>query len=178
MKHRLDPLLRPTSVAIVGASARTDSLGEWALKNLLIGGYKGRIYPVNPNRDELQGHSCFGSLAELPETPELVIFAVSDQRIEAALDEGVVKGADRQQAGAEQAVRQAERRQQRYEPPAAIDRETESLSPAGRCFRQQGFPFPAPWRYHIDTSTGDSGALSRLAALSGYRHRYPRYPLC
>ena len=92
MKHRLDPLLRPTSVAIVGASARTDSLGEWALKNLLIGGYKGRIYPVNPNRDELQGHSCFGSLAELPETPELVIFAVSDQRIEAALDEAIEAG--------------------------------------------------------------------------------------
>jgi acyl-CoA synthetase (NDP forming) len=92
VKHRLDPLLRPTSVAIVGASARTDSLGEWALKNLLIGGYKGRIYPVNPNRDELQGHSCFGSLAELPETPELVIFAVSDQRIEAALDEAIEAG--------------------------------------------------------------------------------------
>jgi len=92
VKHRLDPLLRPTSVAIVGASARPDSLGEWALKNLLIGGYKGRIYPVNPNRDELQGHPCFGSLAELPETPDLVIFAVSDQRIEVALDEAIEAG--------------------------------------------------------------------------------------
>ncbi len=92
MTHRLDPLLRPTSVAILGASARTDSLGEWALKNLLKGGYKGRIYPVNPNYDELQGQRCFASLAELPETPELVIFAVSDQRIEAALDETISAG--------------------------------------------------------------------------------------
>ena len=92
MKHRLDPLLRPVSVAILGASARTDSLGEWALKNLLIGGYKGRIYPVNPNYDELQGHPCFASMAELPETPELVIFAVSDQRIEASLDEAIAAG--------------------------------------------------------------------------------------
>ena len=89
MKHRLDPLLRPTSVAIVGASARTDSLGEWALKNLLLGGYRGRIYPINPNYDELQGQRCFASLAELPETPELVVFAVSDQRIEDALDEAI-----------------------------------------------------------------------------------------
>jgi len=92
VKHRLDPLLRPVSVAILGASARTDSLGEWALKNLLIGGYKGRIYPVNPNYDELQGHPCFASMAELPETPELVIFAVSDQRIEASLDEAIAAG--------------------------------------------------------------------------------------
>jgi acyl-CoA synthetase (NDP forming) len=92
LKHRLDPLLRPVSVAILGASARTDSLGEWALKNLLIGGYKGRIYPVNPNYDELQGHPCFASMAELPETPELIIFAVSDQRIEAALDAAIAAG--------------------------------------------------------------------------------------
>jgi len=92
VKHRLDPLLRPGSVAIVGASARTDSLGEWALKNLLIGGYEGRIYPVNPNYDELQGHRCFPSLADLPETPDLAVFAVSDQRIEAALDEAIAAG--------------------------------------------------------------------------------------
>ena len=92
MKHRLNPLLRPRSVAVVGASARTDSVGEWALKNLRLGGYKGRLYPVNPNYDELQGHRCFSSLADLPETPELVVFALGDQRIEASLDEAIVAG--------------------------------------------------------------------------------------
>src|SRR5210317_1649430 len=56
MTHRLDPLLRPRSVAIVGASARPDSMGEWALKNLLLGGYRGTIYPINPGYDDLQGH--------------------------------------------------------------------------------------------------------------------------
>jgi acyl-CoA synthetase (NDP forming) len=92
VKHRLDPLLRPRSVAVVGASARTDSLGEWALKNLGLGGYPGRIYPVNPNYDELQGHRCYASLADLPETPDLVIFAVGDQRIEYSLDEAIAAG--------------------------------------------------------------------------------------
>jgi len=67
VKHHLDPLLRPRSVAVVGASARTDSLGEWALRNLGLGGYPGHIYPVNPNYDELQGHRCYASLADLPE---------------------------------------------------------------------------------------------------------------
>lgn len=91
-KHRLDPLLRPKSVAIVGASKRVDSVGEWALKNLHIGGFKGRIYPVNPGYDELQGHTCYASLSELVEVPELVIFAVGDQRIEAVLDEAIALG--------------------------------------------------------------------------------------
>lgn len=89
MKHRLDPLLRPRSVAVVGASSRPDSLGEWALRNLQLGGFKGRVYPVNPRYDELQGHRCFSAIAELPETPDLVIFAVGDQRLEAALDESI-----------------------------------------------------------------------------------------
>ncbi len=92
MKHRLDPLLRPRSVAIVGASSRSDSLGEWALRNLEIGGYRGAIYPVNPRYEELAGYRCYAELGELPETPDLVIFALGDQRIEAALDDAIAAG--------------------------------------------------------------------------------------
>ena len=92
MEHRLDPLLRPRSVAIVGASARVDSLGNWALRNLGLGGFKGRLYPVNPNYDNLQGHRCFASLADLPETPDCVIFAVGDHRLESSLDEAIATG--------------------------------------------------------------------------------------
>jgi acyl-CoA synthetase (NDP forming) len=91
-KHRLDPLLRPKSVAVVGASKRTDSIGEWALKNLAIGGYQGRIYPVNPRYADIQGHRCYNSLSELPEVPELVVFGVGDHRLEAALDEAIAAG--------------------------------------------------------------------------------------
>ena len=92
MKHRLDPLLRPRSVAVVGASARKDTVGEWALRNLKLGGYQGKIFPVNPNYDELQGERCFASIADLPETPDLVVFAVGDHRIEASLDEAIAAG--------------------------------------------------------------------------------------
>jgi len=92
MPHRLDPLLRPRSVAVVGASARPDSMGDWALRNLSRGGFDGAVYPVNPNYEEIQGIPCFASLATLPETPQLVIFAVGDQRIEAALDDAIAAG--------------------------------------------------------------------------------------
>jgi acyl-CoA synthetase (NDP forming) len=89
MKHRLDPLLRPQSVAVVGASAREDLLGAWSLRNLERGGFRGKIYPVNPGYEELQGLRCYEQLADLPETPELVIFAVGDQRVEQTLDAAI-----------------------------------------------------------------------------------------
>ena len=92
MKHRLDPLLRPRSVAVVGASARADSLGDWALSNLRRGGFRGEIYPVNPGYEELQGIRCYAALAALPDTPDLVVFAVGDHRIETALDEAIAAG--------------------------------------------------------------------------------------
>lgn len=88
-KHRLDPLLRPRSVAIVGASKRVDTVGSWAFINLQKGGYKGRIYPVNPRYKTLGDLPCFASLAELPEVPDLVVFAVSDARLEGVLDEAI-----------------------------------------------------------------------------------------
>ena len=92
MSHRLDPLLRPRSVAVIGASGRSDSLGEWSLTNLRKGGFQGNIYPVNPRYEELQSLPCYPSLGGLPEVPDLVIFGVGDNRIEAALDEAIACG--------------------------------------------------------------------------------------
>ncbi len=89
MTHRLDPLLRPTSIAIVGASARQGTIGHLSLHNILLGEFPGKIYPVNPGYEELQGVPCFPSLESLPEVPELVIFGVGDHRIEAALDDAI-----------------------------------------------------------------------------------------
>lgn len=92
MSHRLEPLLRPRSVAVVGASAREDSMGEWVLENLRRGGYEGDVYPVNPNYDEINGERCFASVTELPGRPDLVIFAIGDANLEAALDDAITAG--------------------------------------------------------------------------------------
>lgn len=93
MTHRLDPLLRPVSVAVIGASETTDSMGEWSLKNLLRGGYEGEIYPVNPRYHEVQGIKCYSGIAEIPASPELYIFSVGDHRLEDVLDEAIAAGA-------------------------------------------------------------------------------------
>ena len=93
MPHRLEPLLRPRSIAVLGASERADTVGRTTIENLLAGGFAGPLYAVNPRYQSVCGVRCFPSLAALSETVEQVIFAVGDQRIEAALAEAIAHGA-------------------------------------------------------------------------------------
>ena len=72
----LRPLLAPTSIAIVGASSRLQSVAGRPLTNLLRMGYKGKIYPINPRSAEISGVACFPDLDSLPESPELALVVV------------------------------------------------------------------------------------------------------
>ena len=85
--HRLQPLLKPASIAVLGASQKNGSVGNEVIVNLLRGGFEGLIYPINPGYESVLEITCYASLADLPAPPEMVIFAISDRRIEAALDE-------------------------------------------------------------------------------------------
>jgi acetate---CoA ligase (ADP-forming) len=93
MTHRLDPLLRPRSIAVLGATERAGTVGRTAVENLLKGGYEGGLYAVNPGRESVLGVPCYPSLAALPEPVEHVVFAVSDTRVEAALADVIAHGA-------------------------------------------------------------------------------------
>ncbi len=93
MAHRLDPLLRPRSVAVLGATEREGTVGRHTIENLLKGGFEGNLYAVNPGRESVLGVPCFTSLAVLPQPVEHVIFAIADTRVEAALDEVIAHGA-------------------------------------------------------------------------------------
>ena len=93
MAHRLDPLLRPRSIAVLGATEREGTVGRHTIENLLKGGFEGGLYAINPGRQSVLGVPCFPSLALLPEPVEHVIFAVADTRVEAALDEVLAHGA-------------------------------------------------------------------------------------
>src|SRR5262245_53406450 len=93
MPHRLDSLLRPGSIAVLGATERAGAVGRLTLENLLAGRYGGRLYAVNPRYRSVCGVPCFPSLAALPEPVEHVVFGVADTRIEAALDDAIAHGA-------------------------------------------------------------------------------------
>jgi acyl-CoA synthetase (NDP forming) len=76
----LDRLLRPRSVAIVGASERP-SVGRTLVEALDGIGFRGDVYPVNPRYENLLGRRCYPSVADLPRNVDVVAFAVSHARV-------------------------------------------------------------------------------------------------
>jgi len=64
-------LLSPGSIAIIGASEDGTKPGGRLFHYLLKHGYAGRVYPVNPRATEINGHRCYPSVTDLPETPDL-----------------------------------------------------------------------------------------------------------
>jgi acetate---CoA ligase (ADP-forming) len=89
---RLLPLLNPASIAIIGASDGTNKIGGRPLLYLSRFGYTGRIYPVNPNRPEVQGIQAYPDIASLPEVPDLAVVAVPRQHVVNAVDDCAARG--------------------------------------------------------------------------------------
>ena len=72
---RLDPLVKPRSVAIVGATDRP-SPARSVIESLGALGFSGAVYPVNPKYQSVLNHVCYPSLTELPEAPDVVVFSI------------------------------------------------------------------------------------------------------
>lgn len=88
----LDHLFRPRSIAILGASNDPNRISGRPLRYLLEGGFKGGIYPVNPNRETVQGVKAYASLADVPEVPDVALLAVPAALTEQAVAECIEKG--------------------------------------------------------------------------------------
>jgi acetyltransferase len=71
--RNLDYFFAPRSVAVIGASDKPHSVGATLLRNLVEGGFKGAIYPVNPRHDTLAGLSSYPSVTMLGTAPDLAI---------------------------------------------------------------------------------------------------------
>jgi len=83
----LDRMLNPQSVAIIGASDDGSRLSGRPLRYIRKAGYAGRIYPVNPKRDVVQGLRSYRSIAELPEAPDVAIITISSKLVLTAVSE-------------------------------------------------------------------------------------------
>src|SRR5512135_2245964 len=83
----LQSFFNPKSVAIIGASRQKGKVGYEILTNLVAGGYKGKIYPVNNKTDEIEGLKCYPDLASIGETPDLVIIIVPAQYVPSVMEE-------------------------------------------------------------------------------------------
>ncbi|MBT8048187.1 MAG: acetate--CoA ligase family protein, partial [Gammaproteobacteria bacterium] len=84
--HYLKPLFTPESVALFGASDRPDSVGGVVFKNMLSSGFKGRIFAINPKRDEVQGERAWPSLEAVGEKVDLAVVATPAASIPAIVE--------------------------------------------------------------------------------------------
>lgn len=112
----LDLIFRPRSVAVVGASDDASRISGRPRRYLKERGFKGRIYPINPKRDVVQGLQAWPSLSALPEAPDVAIMAIPSHLIPDTLREdariglkgAIIMASGFAEAGAEGAALQDE----------------------------------------------------------------------
>jgi len=88
----LSLVLNPRSVAIIGASENPNKIGGRPVDYLARFGFRGRVFPINPNRAEIQGHKSYANLANLPEISDVAIIAVPGETAVAAVEECAASG--------------------------------------------------------------------------------------
>jgi acetyl coenzyme A synthetase (ADP forming)-like protein len=86
-EHRADArsvaqLLRPRSIAVVGAGRARGNIGHEILRNLADGGFQGALYAVNPRATEVAGHKCYASVEAIGQPIDLAVLAVPAAQLE------------------------------------------------------------------------------------------------
>jgi len=78
MKHSLEPLLRPKAVAVIGASDNPARIGGRPIYSMLKDGYEGNLFPVNPNRDIVQGLKAYPNISSVPMPVDSAVISVPE----------------------------------------------------------------------------------------------------
>jgi acetyltransferase len=92
MRNNLDTIFNPKSIAVIGASREKGGVGREILHNLVVGEFKGIIYPVNPNANEIHSMKCYPSVLDIPEEVDLGIVVVPAAIVLKVVDECGQKG--------------------------------------------------------------------------------------
>src|ERR1700680_1289552 len=83
----MNRIMRPDAVAVIGASSEEGKIGNSVMKNLINGGYKGNIYPINPSADEILGYKAYKSVKDVPGEIDVAVFAIPAKFVAGALVE-------------------------------------------------------------------------------------------
>ncbi|MHA1345526.1 MAG: acetate--CoA ligase family protein [Candidatus Heimdallarchaeaceae archaeon] len=92
---KLDKLLHPDSVAIIGASPDKKKVGYAALKNMILSGFKGRLYAINPKADqygEIEGIKVYSNITEISDHIDLAVVCIPPRFIPPLMEELGQKG--------------------------------------------------------------------------------------
>ena len=93
MNHpALDAILKPKTVAVVGASSTPGKIGYTVVHNLIKDGYQGKIFPINPSADEILGLKTYGNVLDVPEDVECAVITVPAKFVAQVVEDCGKKG--------------------------------------------------------------------------------------
>ncbi|WP_410580813.1 acetate--CoA ligase family protein [Amycolatopsis sp. lyj-108] len=85
-------IMKPASIAVIGASAEAGKIGNSVMKNLVDGGFAGEIHPINPKAAEILDRKAYASISDVPGDVDVAVFAIPAKFVPAALEEVGRKG--------------------------------------------------------------------------------------
>lgn len=91
-RDKLDSLFAPRSVAVIGASSDQRRFGGRPIQYLIEAGFEGDIYPINPNRPEIQGIKAWSSILDAPGPVDLALLAIGPEATLQAVEDCISRG--------------------------------------------------------------------------------------
>ena len=85
--RQMNRIMKPEAVAVIGASNEEGKIGNSVMKNLINGGYRGKIYPIHPKAGEIMGRKAFASVKDVPGPIDVAVFAIPAKLVAQALEE-------------------------------------------------------------------------------------------
>jgi acetyltransferase len=85
--EKLERIFSPQRIAVIGASEREGSIGAKILQNLTTSGYAGKVFPVNPFRQTVQGLTAYSRIRETPEPADLAVIATPANTVPSIVEE-------------------------------------------------------------------------------------------
>jgi len=85
--RKLNSIFKPQRIALIGVPADPNTVGGLTLRNLVGGGFRGVVYPVNPKHEAVLGISCFPSVKSLPKTPDLAVITTNASAVPGIVEE-------------------------------------------------------------------------------------------
>ena len=89
---KFDLLFNPKSIALIGASNNIGKWGAIIFLNILLGGYPGRLYPVNPKEEKILGHKAYGRVTQISDPVDLAIIAIPAHLTRESVQDCIRKG--------------------------------------------------------------------------------------
>ena len=90
--HKLDTIFNPQRIALIGVTTNPNSVSGKVLINLVSGGFRGVVYPVNPDNEAVMGIPCYPDVKSLPKVPDLAIICTAADKVPAIVTECGEKG--------------------------------------------------------------------------------------